>query len=81
MIFIPFHLSLRYFLNILRIIFQFASENNQSAPIYTENQMQHNNILVSNNCDLLCVIIGSTFTHPEAKLTHPRNDKVPVRND
>ena len=41
-IFIPFHLSLHYFLNILSIIFQFASENNQNAPIYTENQMQHN---------------------------------------
>ena len=40
--------------------------------------MQHNNILVSNNCDLVRVIIGSTVTHPEAKLTHPCNDKVPV---
>ena len=78
MIFTPFHLSLRYFLNILSIIFQFTSENNQNAHIYTENQMQHNNILVSNNCDLVCVIIGSTVTHPEVKLTHPRNDKVPV---
>ena len=81
MIFIPFHLSLHYFLNILSIIFQFASENNQNAPIYTENQMQHNNILVSNICDLVCLIIGSPVMHPEAKLTHPRNDKVPVHND
>ena len=39
------------------------------------------NILESNICDLVCVTIGSTVTHPEAKLMHPRNDKVPVRND
>ena len=81
MTFIPFHLSLHYLSNILSIIFQFASENNQNAPIYTENQMHHNKYLVSNICDLVCVTIGSTVTHPEAKLMHPHYDKVPVRND
>ena len=38
----PISFKSTLFLNILSIIFQFASENNQNAPIYTENQMQHN---------------------------------------
>ena len=44
--------------------------------IYTENQMQCKNILVSNICDLVCMIICSTVRHPEAKLMRPHNDKV-----